>query len=238
MITVDFDKLEIKPGFRILDIGCGAGRHTGAAYRQKGVSVIGGDLCFSDLLQAKERLNYHDELGDTGGGVWSLSVTDITNLPFRDDFFDLVICSEVMEHIPAEKEAVDELLRVVKPGHDLVVSVPRYFPEKICWALSDEYHNNEGGHIRIYRKKRFISLFEKKGAAKWASHYAHSIHAPYWWLKCFVGPEREDSKAVNLYNRLLTWDIMKGPWITKFIDRLLNPVIGKSLVVYFRKTEA
>jgi len=84
-------------------------------------------------------------------------------------------------------------------------------------------------------KNKLIKLIEKAGAAYWAGHYAHSIHSPYWWLKCFVGPTRTDSKAVNLYHRLLTWDIMKKPWITGFTDRLFNPLLGKSTVLYFKK---
>jgi len=50
-----------------------------------------------------------------------------------------------------------------------------------------------------------------------------------------VGPTREDSLIVNLYHRFLTWDIMKKPAATRFFDKLLNPVAGKSLVLYFTK---
>ena len=42
-------------------------------------------------------------------------------------------------------------MRVLKPGGSLAITVPRWLPERVCWALSDEYHANEGGHIRIYR---------------------------------------------------------------------------------------
>ena len=236
MITVDFSRLGIQPGHKILDIGCGSGRHTGGAYEYKDVTVIGADLNFDDLLEAKKRMNYHDQLGEHGGGSWGLSVSDITLLPFRDNSFDLVICSEVMEHIPEEKKAAAELSRIVRPEGKLVISVPRYLPERICWALSDDYYNANQGHVRIYRKKRLIDLFESSGVKKEGSlHFAHSIHTPYWWLKCLVGPTREDSVPVNIYNRFLTWDIMKKPKITRFIDNLLNPIIGKSVVFYFRK---
>lgn len=235
MITVDLKKLNIKPGYKILDIGSGPGRHTAAVYAHENVTAIGADLNFDDLLEAKDRLEFHDRLGASGGGTWGLTTADITNLPFKDNYFDLVICSEVMEHIPAESEAVKELIRVVKPGQPLVVSVPRFWPEKICWLLSDDYFNANQGHIRIYRKNNFISLFENAGVNSWAHHYAHSLHSPYWWLKCLVGPTRQDSKAVNLYHRFLAWDILQKPWLTRSLDRLLNPVLGKSLVVYFSK---
>lgn len=235
MVTADFSRLKIKPGAKILDIGCGEGRHTCAAYRLKGVTVVGADLNFNSLVSAREKLCFHDQLGEHGGGRWGLSVTDITRLPFADATFDLVICSEVLEHIPADRAAMAELLRVLKPGKDLVVSVPRYFPERICWMLSDDYVNANQGHVRIYTKTQLVSRLESLGAKTYASHFAHSLHSPYWWLKCLVGPTRTDSRAVNLYHRFLTWDIMKRPKITRFSSRMLNPVMGKSLVVYLKK---
>lgn len=235
MITADFSRLGLQPGQRLLDIGCGSGRHTCEAYRLKGVLAVGADLNIEDLKQARERLEYHDRLGEHGGGVWCLSTADVCRLPFPDAHFHAVICSEVMEHIPEHHRALDELVRVLKPGGHLVVSVPRYFPERICWALSREYHQANQGHVRIYRKKALIRMITRTGLLLYRVHYAHSLHAPYWWFKCLVGPTRQDSSAVNLYHRFLTWDILHHPPLTRQLDRLLNPILGKSLVLYFRK---
>ncbi len=238
MITVDFRRLITRPGFKILDIGCGSGRHTAAAYELDRTLAVGADLNYSDVAAAGERLRYHDRLGAHGGGQWALSTADICNLPFKTNAFDLVICSEVLEHIPTDGKAMAEIIRVLKPEHDLVVSVPRYFPEKVCWLLSNEYFNANQGHVRIYRHKSLVAHLERYGVTHRATHFAHSIHAPYWWLKCLVGPTREDSRSVNLYNRFLTWDIMAKPPFTRFLDRLLNPILGKSLVLYFVKNNA
>lgn len=235
MITIDFNRIDFSPGDRILDIGCGSGRHTAAVYQHPGVLVIGVDLNIDDLRQAKERLLFHDKLGEHEGGSWFLSVSDVTCLPFNDNSFDLVICSEVLEHIRDEEKAVQEIVRVLKPGKTLAVSVPRFFSEYICWTLSDRYHDKPGDHVRIYRKHQLIRLLEKKGVVYRSSSFAHSLHSPYWWLKCMVGIERTDSFLVNSYNRFLTWDIMKKPKLTCFLDRLLNPLLGKSLVVYGKK---
>jgi SAM-dependent methyltransferase len=237
MVTIEFDRLAVKPGFKILDIGCGSGRHTSAAYRYQKVIVIGADLNFKDLTEAGERLKLHDRLGEHGGGIWRLSAADVTNLPFKDDYFDIVICCEVLEHIVQHQKAIGEVVRVLKPGCNLVVSVPRYWPERICWALSQDYHNTPGGHVRIYRQNELIGVLEDSGVEKWALHFAHGLHTPFWWLKCLVGPDRSDLLPVNLYHRFLTWDIMQHPRGTRVIEKLLNPILGKSVVVYLRKIQ-
>jgi SAM-dependent methyltransferase len=235
MVTVEFDRLALKPGLKILDIGCGSGRHTCAAYQCRNTTVIGVDLNFDDLNEARGRLQLHDRLGEHGGGIWALSAADVLNLPFKDQYFDLVICSEVLEHISSYRAAIREIVRVLQPGSNLVVSVPRYWPERICWALSTDYHTAEGGHLRIFNSKQLIADLQDSGLKPWARHFAHSLHSPFWWLKCLLGPDREDSRPVNLYHRFLTWDIMKQPRLTGWLEKLLNPLMGKSLVVYFRK---
>jgi len=241
VITVDLNRFwnsdpNRLTGCRILDIGCGTGRHTTwAACRLPKVVVIGIDINFADVVKTKKRLNTHKELGDHGGGEGGVSVADIRALPFKDNFFDLVICSEVLEHIQDHRTAVFEAVRVLKPGKTLAVSVPRYLPERICWALSDNYHTVRNGHVRIYKKKALVDLLEGAGLTRWGFHFAHSLHTPYWWLKCIVGTEREDCRPVNAYHRLLVWDMMKKPWITQFLDKMFNPILGKSIVLYLKK---
>jgi len=235
VITVDFNRLSVHPGAWILDVGCGSGRHTAAAYQIQDARVMGVDLNLDDLGEARQRLRFHDRLGAHGGGAWSFGAADVTRLPFADACIDLVICSEVLEHIPDHERAIRELVRVLKPGNPLVVSVPRFFPERVCWALAKDYSKANQGHVRIYRKKRLIDLLLRAGTRLKGHHYAHAIHTPFWWLKCLVGPTRTDSTPVNLYHRLLVWDIMQKPWITRLADRLLNPLMGKSLVVYVQK---
>ena len=234
MITVDIDRLCILPGHRILDIGCGTGRHTGAVIRAGDCRVVGTDLIFDDLKQAVGRLTFQRKMRQ-GGTHWDLCAADIRCLPFADNAFDAVICSEVLEHIRQERRALEEMRRVLKAGGVLAVSVPRFFPEWICWKLSREYRTAENGHIRIYRKNELISGLRDAGFRCHDIHYAHSLHTPYWWLKCLLGPSREDSRIVNAYHRFLTWDIFKKPRIIRFLDHLLNPVLGKSLVLYLRK---
>ncbi|RJQ86172.1 MAG: class I SAM-dependent methyltransferase [Desulfobacteraceae bacterium] len=234
MITVDFHCLNLPAGSRILDIGCGSGRHVAAAYALERADVIGADPSLQDLKQAQTRMHYHDQLGIHGKGRWHLTGGDVTSLPFADNSFDLVVCSEVLEHIPDHQRAITEIVRVLKTDRHLVVSVPRRWPEKLCW-LSHAYGHMPGGHIRIYRAADLVQRVQSRGLRHWRTHFAHSLHTPYWWLKCLVGLHHNDFWAVRLYHRFLTWDIMQRPRLTRVLDDILNPLLGKSVVLYFYK---
>jgi ubiquinone/menaquinone biosynthesis C-methylase UbiE len=234
MITVSLDKLSLQPGYRILDIGCGAGRHVCACARNSGIQVWGVDQCKADLMKAKENLLFEKAYG-VSHGVWQLLSGDILHLPFSDNFFDLVICSEVLEHINDDTAAMKEIIRVLKNKKNLVVSVPRNGPERICWALSKEYQNTPGGHLRIYNQTQLIHRLESLGLKQWDSHHAHGLHAIFWWLKCFVGLSRDQHFCVKYYHDFLVWDMIhKSRWV-RLIENILNPFIGKSLVLYFQK---
>lgn len=235
MITVDFQSLHLRGRCRILDIGCGSGRHTAAACDLNRGSVIGADPNFKDLQEARARLDLHAQWNPGNIGAWSLAAADITHLPFRNGSFDVVICSEVLEHISAHRQAVQESIRVLKPGCQLVISVPRRWPETICWALSRQYRNTPGGHVRIFNSRSLARLVQSGGLMLWHTHYAHSLHTPFWWLKCLLGLDRRNLWPVAAYQRFLTWDIMQKPRLTRRLDRLLNPLLGKSVVLYFRK---
>jgi SAM-dependent methyltransferase len=236
MITVDFQCLHLHDRSRILDIGCGTGRHTAAAYDSNVASVIGADPDFDDLLAARQRLGLHAACPPRKSGAWSLAAADMTRLPFKDGSFDIVICSEVLEHIGAWRQAIKESVRVLKPGCHLVISVPRRWPEAICWALSPSYRNTPGGHIRIFNASVLVRWIRSKGLLLWRTHYSHGLHTPYWWLKCLLGIERRHLWPVTAYQHFLEWDIMKKPRLTRCLERWLNPVMGKSVVLYFRKT--
>jgi len=232
MLTIDISRLGLEPGMKVLDAGCGAGRHLCEAFRGNGIDVVGIDLNWTDLEKTRSFLCL---MSSEGKGRWLVSKGDVTRLPFRDEAFDAVICSEVLEHIPDNRRAVQELVRVLKKGRNLAVSVPRFLPEKICWALSEAYHNEPGGHIRIYKKNEMLTLLKSAGTNCWGIRYKHALHAPYWWLRCFVGHKNEESQAVKLYRKFLEWDIIHHPASTRLLDKLLNPIMAKSIVYYMRK---
>jgi SAM-dependent methyltransferase len=229
------------PGSRVLDLGCGNGRHLVATRWIAGVTGVALDLGVDEVRATIQTLEKMDgtssEEGGTvpGAGPWFVLQGDTYRLPFGSSTFDCVIASEVLEHLLHDDMAITEMMRVLRPGGVLAVSVPRHGPEAVCWALSTEYHSNEGGHIRIYRSHQLKEKIVEHGCEIYACHHAHALHSPYWWLKCLVGVRHEDSPPVRLYHRFLVWDMLHRPWLTRGLEWLLNPVIGKSVVVYARK---
>jgi SAM-dependent methyltransferase len=174
-------------------------------------------------------------VASTGGG--GAAVTgDALSLPFDAETFDRVIAAEVLEHIPDDRSAIEELSRVLRPGGTMAVTVPRWWPELLTWALSDDYHNTPGGHIRIYRLSVLARRMQAAGLEPYGSHHAHALHAPYWWLRALVGVKDENHPAVRLYHRLLVWDITAHTPVTRLPEAVLNPVLGKSAVLYLRKS--
>jgi SAM-dependent methyltransferase len=234
LLTVDYDRLDLQPGMTVLDLGCGEGRHAFEAYR-RGARVVAVDRGVSEVRTTKRWLGAIAEAGEAGpGAAYEVVRGDLLALPFPDASVDRVIASEVLEHILDDTTAIAEIARVLRPGGTVAVTVPRYGPERICWALSDAYHANEGGHIRVYRGSELRARLAAAGLVPGGQHHAHALHAPFWWLKCAVGVER-DPAAVRVYHRLLVWDLTDRPWLTRTAERLLDPVLGKSLVVYARK---
>jgi SAM-dependent methyltransferase len=232
MLTVDYDRLGLQAGDRLLDLGCGGGRHAFEALR-RGARVVALDADAAEVKDAGALLQAMVEAGD--GEEGAAVVGDALTLPFPDAAFDRVIAAEVLEHIPPDRAAMTELARVLRPGGTMAVTVPRWYPELVNWALSDEYHSNPGGHIRIYRRSALVARLADAGLAPYGSHHAHALHTPYWWLKCAVGVRDDEHPLVKRYHELLVWDITHPRSMLRVADRLLNPVLGKSLVVYLRK---
>jgi SAM-dependent methyltransferase len=237
VLTIDFDRIGIRPGHRVLDLGCGAGRHAFEAFRRGG-HVVAVDLDERALEEVAVLATAMELEGQVPAGTTFVTLrADALGLPFADASFDHVIASEILEHIPDDLGAMKEIVRVLKPGANAAVTVPRYWPEALCWALSREYHSNEGGHVRIYRAPELTRRLRAVGLAPRGIGYAHALHSPYWWLKCAVGVRRERALLPRAYHRFLVWDLETNAAPTRLLEKSLNPIMGKSLVVYAARAD-
>jgi len=233
MLTFDFNRININPEGTMLDLGCGEGRHIfGLMEKFPDLKCIGLDPHIESLDKAFEGLKFLESISNTKTNFLSGSAY---SLPFSDDSFDLVVCSEVLEHLHDYKDAIKEINRVLKPGGQFLASVPAEFPEKICWLLSEAYQNQPGGHLRIFKKNELIKEIAEHNFSFESSQRFHSIHSAYWWLRCLFWKSQESNIIIKGYKKILERHILKKPFFLDSIDKFFNPILGKSIAFYFVK---
>jgi len=235
VLTVDFDRLGLQPGERLLDLGAGGGRHAFEAMR-RGAQVVAVDYDAAALKDVVATAGGMLDAGEITWDAWAGVVNgDALDLPFPDGAFDRIVCSEVLEHIWDDERAISEIVRVLRPGGRFAVTVPTYWPERVSWALNWRYHDTPGGHVRIFHQPDLERKLERAGLYLRGSHHAHALHSPYWWLKCAFGLDDEGSIPVRRYHDFLVHCIVENPPWAARLERVLNPAMGKSLVVYTEK---
>jgi len=240
MLTIRFDRLPITNDTLFLDAGAGFGRHAYEAAR-RGATVVALDYGHDEVTGTRNTFAAMAMAGEIDSARFGGAIRgDATRLPFADESFDCVVTSEVLEHIHDDVAALSELVRVLKPGGTFAATVPSWLPEKINWMLSDEYHAPfvVGGHVRIYTADDLRAKISEQGLRISSQHRSHGLHSPYWWLRCAVGPANDSHPLVKPYKKLLEWDIMRAPVVTRALDAALSPMIGKSYVVYADKPAA
>ncbi len=234
VLTIRFDELGLKAGDRVLDVGSGFGRHVYECAR-RGAHVVALDHAAEEVVRTRDTLAAMVAANEiTADKLVGVLRGDARRLPFPDGTFDVVITSEVLEHIQDDVAAIADMVRVLKPGGRFAATVPAWLPETINWRLSDEYHAPKavGGHVRIYARTELRAKLRTAGLDVDGYHRAHALHSPYWWLKCAVGPRNDDHPAVVRYRRFLEWDIIEQPTSIKLAEAVLSPILGKSSVHY------
>tara|TARA_B100001250_G_scaffold394874_1_gene399234 strand:- start:3665 stop:4369 length:705 start_codon:yes stop_codon:yes gene_type:complete len=233
MLTFNLKKHKLNQKGVMLDVGCGEGRHIfGVMQDYPLMRCIGLDMDKPSLKKAEEGYEYFKSISKAGAQFLKGSAY---SLPFPDESFDLIVCSEVLEHLHEYNNAVREMHRVLKPGGKFYASVPATWPEKICWKLSKEYQNQPGGHLRVFNQSGLISEIKESGFKFLSSEKFHSIHSPYWWLRCLFWSTQDKNFLVKLYKKMLERHILKKTFFIDLLDKSLNPIMGKSFSMYFEK---
>lgn len=136
------ENLNIKKDSLILDIGCTNGS-TMKFLEKRGYKIEGLDI-------SQEAINICIQK--------DLKVyrADATNTKLKEESFDLIIASDILEHLNYDFLALNEWARILKDGGKLIIFVPAF---KFLWSGHDELHH----HFRRYTKRELINLLKKSG---------------------------------------------------------------------------
>jgi SAM-dependent methyltransferase len=232
MLTVNYRILDVRPGHRVLDAGCGAGRHCFEAFR-RGSLICGMDYARPEVEKVMYSFVAASEEDQRQGGQWAVLRGDVLSLPFADNLFDRIICAEVLEHLHEDLRAIAELKRVLKPGGRLAVTVPTFFTEAAYGFLSPLYFTNPGGHVRKFMPDELAARLRHLGLKLYAVGHAHAFHSPYWLLRCAFGLANENHPAPATYRKFLVKTIL-SPTLSR-VEKFLDGVFPKSLIIYAQK---
>ena len=145
----------VRPGERVLDLGCGAGRFV-AALRDAGAEPVGVEIAQAALDRAARNAPGADLRLLEGDG----------SLPLEHASVDVVWCSEVLEHVPDTAHLLLEVRRVLRPGGRLLVTVPFHGRVKgtlLALVRFDAHFDPLGQHVRFYTRSSLARTLEQSG---------------------------------------------------------------------------
>jgi methionine biosynthesis protein MetW len=153
----------VSPDNRCLDVGCGDGGTSGVWLNERVAGYVGVDISESAIRMASER------------GLDVRLIADAAELPFPDGSFDLVVCTEVLEHLFEPQRALGEIRRVLRPGGQMIVTVPNlaHWRNRLDLAVLGRW-NPRGDHlspvepwrdphVRFFTLGALVKLTEQSG---------------------------------------------------------------------------
>ncbi len=231
--SVDLELLGLRDGDRLVDVGCGTGRHVVRACRSRCL-VVGIDRDVDELNILKffgYCLACEGKLLACANAV----VADGLRLPLRDESVDRVICTEVLEHVSDDGALIGELRRVLRPGGTIAISVPDSRSEWLVWQAASLRGVPAGEHLRRYRRGQAAALLRENGFVVYAERRRHGLETPFWLLAVGANGGGVRRGAAKAWRGFLDGRSAEGSRLLTRLESAANLVVPKSVVVYARK---
>jgi SAM-dependent methyltransferase len=204
----------------ILEVGTGTGSHL-SVLRELGYTSVKGVDCSS------EAVHYCREKG-----FENVMLGDICNLPFPDGIFQLVVATDVIEHVDNDLVALSEIRRVLSSGGQAILTVPAF---KILWGIQDEVSH----HKRRYLKKE---LLEKIKAARFKNktifYFNYILFLPILFARKAIKLLKIKVKNENSINNNFLNDLFKIIFNFDVVSsRIIYPPFGVSIFALLEKSD-
>lgn len=180
---------ELKAGLRVLDVGCGNGAVCGE-FIHRGCRVVGIDLSQQGIEIARRAYPQgHFEVCGAGPGL----LQTLGEAPF-----DLVVSTEVVEHLYAPREWAQGCFQALKPGGHLICTTPYHgYLKNLVLALAGKWERHadplwDGGHIKIWSKKTLGELLREAGFVEVTFRGAGRL--PWLWMTMVARAKRPESR--------------------------------------------
>jgi SAM-dependent methyltransferase len=218
LFAAELAKAGVKRTDRVLDIGTGTGANL-RLLRDLGFSAVSG------VDSSEEAIGYC-----ASKGLGAVRKGSIYALPFADGTFDVVLATDVIEHLECDDAAVREVSRVLASGGKALITVPA-FPS--LWGLQDR----QAFHKRRYRMKPLLALLRSAQLSPDRYyHFNYLLFVPIYLARRLIDFLRVDLKSegqINspLLNRVLLAVFSFDIWTAPFI----RPPFGVSILALARK---
>ena len=206
-------QLRLSPDARVLDVGTSTGTNLRLLRELVFANRVGLDLSEDAIRWCAEK------------GLGKVEKGDACNLPFGDGEFDLVLATDIIEHVDDDLRAVSEIRRVLAPGGTAIITVPAF---QSLWGLQDAVSH----HKRRYRMRQLLGVIQNAGlTCRESFYFNYLLFLPIWVARQLIrlfGIQLKSENQINnaVLNRFLTW-LFK---IDVATARVIRPPFGVSVM--------
>lgn len=204
LFSREIEKMGVSRDAAVLDVGTSTGANLEMARKAGFADIMGLDFSAVSQQWCAER------------GLPPVRIGDVCNMPFADNQFDLVLATDIIEHVDDDEKALREIERVLKPGGKCLITVPAF---RLMWSRHDETAH----HKRRYLMKELVN--KTVGAGLDVSHryyFNFLLFVPIWLARkavAFLGMKFDSDTEINspvinwILHQVFKIDVLMAPWL-------------------------